>query len=189
MNQNDKIVCCHAGCEIQLQAKTDSQGRTMLFTHNLDNESRAQLYNYLSNYKQLRRGCSICSANPQSEECEDCRSKQQIVLPAGHKFCPSCRNIIEKTKGCEHVKCVCSHQFCFSCESKWSNSHICEHKIPQRTGYTLIFCCIAKIPLYTLLIVGLTPIYLSLGLLFCVLSAFIFGFFMEFKLLEIVSKN
>ncbi len=49
-----------------------------------------------------------------------------IVFKRGIRSCPSCREMIEKNQGCQHMTCRhCQHQFCWHCKGDWSSSHKC----------------------------------------------------------------
>jgi len=40
---------------------------------------------------------------------------QTLIRTAGWKICPSCKNAVEKSSGCNHMRCRCGNQFCYGC--------------------------------------------------------------------------
>lgn len=43
-----------------------------------------------------------------------------------YRQCRKCKNVIERTQGCNHMTCVCKHQFCYLCGKDWKNNgHLC----------------------------------------------------------------
>eukprot|EP00923_Selenidium_pygospionis_P023013 GHVN01039919.1.p1 GENE.GHVN01039919.1~~GHVN01039919.1.p1 ORF type:complete len:367 (-),score=77.54 GHVN01039919.1:103-1203(-) len=42
---------------------------------------------------------------------------------AGAKMCPGCTIRVDKSGGCNHIRCRCGAQWCFVCLSKWSVRH------------------------------------------------------------------
>lgn len=43
-----------------------------------------------------------------------------------YRQCRKCKNVIERSKGCNHMTCICKHEFCYLCGGDWSyNGHIC----------------------------------------------------------------
>lgn len=54
-----------------------------------------------------------------SSQVEEAASNQWISVNS--KPCPNCNTSIEKTEGCNHMKCwKCKHGFCWMCLDKWS---------------------------------------------------------------------
>ncbi|WJX24531.1 RBR-type E3 ubiquitin transferase [Trifolium repens] len=44
------------------------------------------------------------------------------------KECPNCRHLIEKSQGCNHMKCRCSYMFCYQCGRGINPPHkSCDH--------------------------------------------------------------
>lgn len=62
-------------------------------------------------------------------KCHDWHLKKDkcYVLPEGHKRCPYCFMITEKTSGCSHVICQCKKHWCFQCENSpyFDSSNLC----------------------------------------------------------------
>ncbi|KAI5445742.1 hypothetical protein KIW84_013829 [Lathyrus oleraceus] len=71
-----------------------------------------------------RRVCAKCKT-PWHEEmsCEKFQglknSNDALMIDlAGRrkwKKCPNCKSFVEKTNGCDHMKCRCSYKFCYNC--------------------------------------------------------------------------
>ena len=45
---------------------------------------------------------------------------------AGWKQCPGCRNLVERTDGCDHMMCECGTAFCYRCGGALHNGMPCE---------------------------------------------------------------
>ncbi|KAI0506436.1 hypothetical protein F5B22DRAFT_623554 [Xylaria bambusicola] len=41
----------------------------------------------------------------------------------GWKRCPSCRRLVEKVTGCDHISCRCGQHFCYKCGEPYSLSY------------------------------------------------------------------
>lgn len=53
-------------------------------------------------------------------------SRTLLLTTENAKPCPKCNIIIEKQKGCYHMKCTCGHEFCWICLDKFVNyGHQC----------------------------------------------------------------
>ncbi|KAJ7963351.1 RBR-type E3 ubiquitin transferase [Quillaja saponaria] len=39
--------------------------------------------------------------------------------------CPSCKFYVERSSGCEHIRCRCGMNFCYVCGFKWIEGHTC----------------------------------------------------------------
>jgi ariadne-1 len=47
---------------------------------------------------------------------------QQRLFSPNMKKCPSCRSVIEKNGGCNHMTCrTCQHEFCWMCMTNWKS--------------------------------------------------------------------
>ena len=44
-----------------------------------------------------------------------------LMRQKNYKQCPFCGNAIEKTEGCNHMKCNCGKQFCYNCGTGYKN--------------------------------------------------------------------
>ena len=56
------------------------------------------------------------------------------------KKCPNCSLIIEKTQGCNHMRCIsCGSEFCWNCLKPWKNHKYCHGNNPQKKINTLMF--------------------------------------------------
>jgi hypothetical protein len=40
---------------------------------------------------------------------------QEFVKGAKFKQCPFCKFWVEKTEGCDHMRCRCGKEFCYKC--------------------------------------------------------------------------
>jgi len=40
--------------------------------------------------------------------------KEELIL-AGMRICPQCKEGVEKSEGCLHMKCRCGFEFCYDC--------------------------------------------------------------------------
>lgn len=38
-----------------------------------------------------------------------------MVEELGIKICAKCKQGVEKSEGCHHMKCTCGHEFCYKC--------------------------------------------------------------------------
>lgn len=63
-------------------------------------------------------GCETCTVCREKEHTGACNI---APLPPGHRQCPRCRQVIEKTSGCDDTQCDCGARFCFGCgvSSTW----------------------------------------------------------------------
>ncbi|CAI2377442.1 unnamed protein product [Moneuplotes crassus] len=39
----------------------------------------------------------------------------------GFQQCTNCKNIVEKSGGCDHITCLCGYEFCYKCGGKYRN--------------------------------------------------------------------
>ena len=44
-----------------------------------------------------------------------------------YRQCKKCHFMIEKNRGCNHMRCRCGYSFCYVCGDKWSNPHYGRH--------------------------------------------------------------
>jgi hypothetical protein len=42
------------------------------------------------------------------------------------KRCPSCRMVVQKSNGCDHMTCHCSYEFCYVCSQQYNINHKCQ---------------------------------------------------------------
>lgn len=47
------------------------------------------------------------------------------------KLCPNCGAPIEKSQGCNWMKCICGFEFCYFCNQPWKPTHSDHHKCPK----------------------------------------------------------
>ncbi|KAG0251586.1 hypothetical protein BG011_007508 [Mortierella polycephala] len=53
-------------------------------------------------------------------ESEEDRAMLQLVQDRRWRHCPSCRFVIEKQHGCNHMVCHCGQSFCYKCGQPWN---------------------------------------------------------------------
>ena len=102
--------------------------------------------------------------------------------------CPHCQKIIQKLKGCDHLRCICGYEFCFYCSDNWTHTHICEAKIPHRTGLPFLLCFAFKVLLGIVLALILALIFLFFCFSICLLSGLFLGFILFARLLDWIGK-
>ena len=39
------------------------------------------------------------------------------------KICPFCHKPVERSMGCNFMKCICGNAFCYYCAQPWANTH------------------------------------------------------------------
>jgi hypothetical protein len=61
--------------------------------------------------------------NPAEQE----RRNDEWALSAGAKRCPTCRILVQKTEGCNHMECPCGTHFCWICLQVSDRATIYEH--------------------------------------------------------------
>ncbi|KAI2625608.1 hypothetical protein GGR54DRAFT_506863 [Hypoxylon sp. NC1633] len=73
--------------------------------------------------------CRMCRNPTHDGICpQDVGSQQAAALAAenGWRPCPSCRNMVERSSGCNRMRCRCGGQFCYNCGDIWRGySHHC----------------------------------------------------------------
>jgi len=47
------------------------------------------------------------------------------MVREGWKPCPSCKEMIEKEDGCDHMQCECGHEFCYQCWRSYTGGMPC----------------------------------------------------------------
>lgn len=71
--------------------------------------------------------CRICRQPGHSGVCpEDTEMQSTVALSQrnGWRQCPTCRNMVEKISGCNHMSCRCGGHFCYVCGVRWG---MCGH--------------------------------------------------------------
>ncbi|KAK5087431.1 hypothetical protein LTR70_007741 [Exophiala xenobiotica] len=53
------------------------------------------------------------------------RMDKDLFTKRGWKSCPSCREMIEKSNGCDHMQCDCGHEFCYQCGRSYTGGMPC----------------------------------------------------------------
>ncbi|MBA7489579.1 hypothetical protein ES702_00113 [subsurface metagenome] len=65
--------------------------------------------------------CTVClcpeSQHDNSDACPERLDKmdKDLIKDQGWKACPQCREMIERTEGCDHMICECGQEFCYRC--------------------------------------------------------------------------
>ncbi|KAF8921702.1 hypothetical protein BGZ52_011350, partial [Haplosporangium bisporale] len=63
--------------------------------------------------------CEEYRAQAQVGDTEEDRAMLQLVKDRHWRHCPSCRFVIEKNVGCNHMVCHCGQSFCYACGNAW----------------------------------------------------------------------
>ncbi|KAI7823041.1 hypothetical protein BC939DRAFT_452607 [Gamsiella multidivaricata] len=64
--------------------------------------------------------CEQYQAQTQGGDSEEDRAMLQLVQDRHWRHCPSCRFVIEKQQGCNHMVCHCGQSFCYACGHPWN---------------------------------------------------------------------
>lgn len=85
----------------------------------------------------LAKTCSACGERHEKMTCEEYRIlgdteeqerlNNQLASKNGYKKCPSCSIWVEKTGGCNHMKCKCGAHICWTCLGIFTSSNIYDH--------------------------------------------------------------
>ena len=91
-------------------------------------------------------GCSVCecleyhdkkSCPGPKDELENVDEDTKKLLYTGDaKKCPSCKQIIVKNGGCDHMTCTCGSHFCFRCNQKLDSDDPYFHVCPENLAGT-----------------------------------------------------
>ncbi|OTB11481.1 hypothetical protein K445DRAFT_68207, partial [Daldinia sp. EC12] len=68
--------------------------------------------------------CKKCKQGhePTNSECEEPPMDAALTATARSErwqTCPRCNRMLERTSGCNHMRCHCGHEFCYSCGQTW----------------------------------------------------------------------
>jgi hypothetical protein len=68
--------------------------------------------------------CLRCLQQDHEGFCPDMRQeREELAAMPGQKMCPTCRTIIFKNGGCNHMHCTaCDQHFCWTCSTRFSSS-------------------------------------------------------------------
>lgn len=107
------IFCCHAGC-------TYADG--FIF-----NKNPMSIHERMRASPQCPAGHAFCLRCFEPEHagfCAGAEAEQQALLQLPHqKLCPTCKTVIFKDGGCNHMTCGrCGQHFCWLCHRKFSPS-------------------------------------------------------------------
>ncbi|KAF9921390.1 hypothetical protein FBU30_008610 [Linnemannia zychae] len=64
--------------------------------------------------------CEQYRDQAQGGQTEEDRAMLQLVQDRHWRHCPSCRFVIEKQQGCNHMVCHCGQSFCYACGHPWN---------------------------------------------------------------------
>ena len=53
-----------------------------------------------------------------------------MVQGARFKQCPNCKFWVEKTEGCDHMRCRCQYEFCYACGGKYGDCPCVRQRVP-----------------------------------------------------------
>jgi hypothetical protein len=84
-------------------------------------------------------GCQVCSQStcveckgPASEHLEPqihpkplSKLDEDLATREGWKRCPGCKNMVERSEGCNFMTCECGHNFCYQCGGSLQNNMPC----------------------------------------------------------------
>lgn len=99
-------------------------------------------------------GASTCAgcrrpAHAAHVRCKDELESLQAVITLGQKRgwqrCPSCKQLVERSDGCDHMTCRCRAQFCFLCSAPWKTCS-CMPGGPQTHTYKITDFVVAPDP-------------------------------------------
>ena len=89
------------------------------------------LNKYCLKCKQLYHSGSLC------KEIENDQKFLKFARGAKYKECSKCRRWIEKSQGCDHIKCKCGRNFCYKCGGNYPKCHCKKYKASQGQGQGL----------------------------------------------------
>lgn len=74
--------------------------------------------------------CTACSAlntDHESDSCPDRLAKldRELMEKKKWKSCPGCKEMIEKSEGCDHMECECGQAFCYQCGRAYNGGLPC----------------------------------------------------------------
>ncbi|KAF9352792.1 hypothetical protein BGX26_009441 [Mortierella sp. AD094] len=64
--------------------------------------------------------CEQYQIQSQGGNSEEDRAMLRLVQDRHWRHCPSCRFVIEKQQGCNHMVCHCGQSFCYACGHPWN---------------------------------------------------------------------
>ncbi|KAG0324835.1 hypothetical protein BGZ99_001399 [Dissophora globulifera] len=67
-----------------------------------------------------RDGMTCEQYQSQGGDSEEDRAMLRLVRDRHWRHCPSCRFVIEKQQGCNHMICHCGQSFCYACGDPWN---------------------------------------------------------------------
>jgi len=107
LNHKDNYSCCPtAGCEYVFYFE---EGENRFLCPLCKKE-------YCLNCKDKWHKNMTCQEYQDSKDAKKCEDKfLKFVRGANYKICPVCGAWVEKTQGCDNMKCRCGNHFCYKC--------------------------------------------------------------------------
>lgn len=74
--------------------------------------------------------CTACSALNTDHEGDSCPERlekmdRELMEKKKWKPCPGCKEMIEKSEGCDHMSCECGQEFCYQCGRAYNGGLPC----------------------------------------------------------------
>lgn len=91
------------------------------FINAVSNESKFDFF--LDQYKNL--------VNDEAYKSLNVAVTDEETIKRSTKLCPKCHAPIEKSTGCNWMKCWCGFEFCYFCNEPWKPNHSDHHKCPK----------------------------------------------------------
>jgi len=66
---------------------------------------------------------TACDHTKRANESAEDQKKNEEWKKANTIVCPSCKTIIQKDGGCNHMTCKCGHEFCYLCRERYGSCH------------------------------------------------------------------
>ena len=61
------------------------------------------------------------SDESQIERLEQDEATAKLLAKLASKICPTCKQGVDRTDGCDHLRCRCGGEWCFECLASWEN--------------------------------------------------------------------
>ena len=138
INHNDDISCCpHPGCQYMFYYEKDD----IFFNCPMCN------HKYCLKCKTDWHEKFTCEENRKLTNVDELDKQfYAFVKGAKYKQCPFCKVWVEKTIGCNHMRCKCGKDFCYFCGGKMDmkKAHHCQNG----AGVPPIFNIRGRVPLF-----------------------------------------
>ncbi|GLI59472.1 hypothetical protein VaNZ11_001355 [Volvox africanus] len=66
--------------------------------------------------------CALFQTLPPEDRNPDTAAVLRLGATRSWQRCPSCRSLVERSGGCNHIRCRCGCQFCYSCSKAYLSS-------------------------------------------------------------------